>query len=123
MGLIAPGPVDITAAFIGYLVGGPLGALIATVAIFTPIYLGVVVPGRWFIRHRDNRQIKAFVTGATATAGGALCGAVVVLTRQAITDLTTAAIAVVTLALLWRFKKIPEPYFVAAAAVLGVLLH
>jgi chromate transporter len=123
MGLITPGPVVITAAFIGYLVGGPLGALIATIAIFTPIYLGVAVPGRWFIRHRNNKQIKAFVTGATAAAGGALCGAVVVLTRQAVTDLTTIAIAVVTLALLWRFKKLPEPYIVAAAGALGLLLH
>jgi chromate transporter len=123
MGLITPGPVVITAAFIGYLVAGPAGALIATIAIFTPIYLGVVVPGRWFIRHRGNAQIKAFVTGATAAAGGALCGAVVVLTRQAVTDLATAAIAVVTLALLWRFNKIPEPYVVAAAGILGILLH
>jgi chromate transporter len=123
MGLLTPGPVVITAAFIGYLVGGPIGALIATIAIFTPIYLGVVVPGRWFIRHRNNAQIKAFVTGATAAAGGALCGAVVVLTRQAVTDLATTAIAVITLALLWRFKKIPEPYVVAAAGALGILLH
>lgn len=123
MGLITPGPVVITAAFIGYLVGGPVGALVAVVAIFTPIYLGVVVPGRWFTRHRDNRQIKAFVTGATAAAAGALSGAVVVLTRQAVTDLTTAAIALVTLAVLWRFKKIHEPYLVVAAGVLGVLLH
>jgi chromate transporter len=63
------------------------------------------------------------VTGATAAAGGALSGAVVVLTRQAVTDLTTAAIAMVTLALLWRFKKLPEPYIVAAAGTLGLLLH
>ncbi len=123
MGLITPGPVVITAAFIGYLVAGPLGALIATVAIFTPIYLGVAVPGRWFIRHRTNKQIKAFVTGATAAAGGALSGAVVVLTRQAVTDVPTGAIAVVTLALLWRFRKIPEPCVVVAAGTLGLLLH
>jgi chromate transporter len=123
MGLLTPGPVVITAGFIGYLVGGPAGALVATAAIFTPIYLGVIIPGRWFIRHRGNAQIKAFVTGATAAAGGALCGAVVVLTRQAVTDWITAAIAVVTLALLLRFKKIPEPYVVATAAVLGILLH
>lgn len=66
MGLITPGPVIITAAFIGYLVGGLLGAVIATVAIFLPIYLGVVIPGRWFIRHQDNPQIQGFVKGATA---------------------------------------------------------
>lgn len=122
MGLISPGPVVITAAFIGYLVGGPTGAVIATLAIFTPIYLGVVIPGRWFIRHRRNAQVKAFVTGATAAAGGALCGAVVVLSRQAITDIPTTAIALGALALLWRFK-IPEPYLVGAAGALGILLH
>ena len=122
MGLITPGPVVITAGFIGYLVAGLPGAIVATVAIFTPIYLGVIVPGRWFLRHRDNKQVKAFVAGATAAAAGALSGAVVVLTRQAVTDWTTAAIALVTLGLLWRFK-IGEPYIVVAAGALGILLH
>jgi chromate transporter len=122
MGLITPGPVVITAGFIGYLVAGLPGAIVAPVAIFIPIYLAVVIPGRWFIRHRNNKQVKAFVSGATAAAAGALTGAVVVLTRQAVTDWITAAIAVVTLGLLWRFK-IGEPYVVAAAGVLGVLLH
>ncbi|WP_326847321.1 chromate efflux transporter [Streptomyces kaniharaensis] len=122
MGLITPGPVVITAGFIGYLVAGPTGALVATVAIFTPIYLGVVIPGRWFVRHRDNHQVKAFVTGATAAAAGALAGAVVVLTRQAVTDLPTTAIALATLGLLWRFK-IPEPYVVLTAGALGLALH
>src|SRR5438876_556432 len=58
MGLITPGPVVITAAFIGYLVHGAVGALVATIAIFTPIYLGVAVPGRWFIRHKDHPFVK-----------------------------------------------------------------
>jgi chromate transporter len=124
MGLITPGPVVITAGFIGYLVAGLPGAVTATVAIFTPIYFAVVIPGRWFIRHRDNTQVKAFVSGATATAAaaGALSGAVVVLTREAVTDWTTAAIALVSLGLLWRFK-INEPYIVIAAGILGILLH
>jgi chromate transporter len=122
MGLITPGPVVITAGFIGYLVAGLPGAIVATVAIFTPIYLAVVIPGRWFIRHRDNKQVKAFVSGATAAAAGALSGAVVVLTRQAVTDWTTAAVALVTLGVLWRFK-IGEPYVVIAAGALGILLH
>lgn len=122
LGLITPGPVVITATFIGYLVAGLPGALVATVAIFTPIYLGVVLPGRWFVRHRDNPQIKAFVKGATAAAAGAIAGAVVVLTRQTVTDIPTAAIAVVSLGLLlWR--KIPEPVFVALGAIAGILLH
>lgn len=122
MGLITPGPVVITAGFIGYLVAGLPGAVTATVAIFIPIYLAVVVPGRWFIRHRDNKQLKAFVSGATAAAAGALSGAVVILTREAVTDWTTIAIALVSLGLLWRFK-VNEPYIVIAAGILGILLH
>jgi chromate transporter len=122
IGLITPGPVVISAGFIGYLVAGLPGAIVSAIAIFTPIYLGVVVPGRWFLRHRDNAQLRAFVAGATAAAAGALCGAVVVLTRQAVTDWITATIAVVTLGVLWRFK-INEPYVVVATGALGILLY
>jgi chromate transporter len=122
VGLITPGPVVITATFIGYLVGGLTGALIATVAIFIPIYLGVVVPGRWFIRHQAHPQIQAFVKGATAAAAGAIAGATVVLTRQAVVDLKTAVIALVALLLLWRFK-VKEPILVLGAGAAGLLLH
>ena len=122
MGLITPGPVVITAGFIGYLVAGLPGSVAATVAIFTPIYLGVVIPGRWFIRHRDHAQVKAFVKGATAAAAGAIAGATVVLTRQAVVDVPTGIIAVACLGLLWRFK-IREPFVVFACAAAGLLLH
>jgi chromate transporter len=122
MGLITPGPVVITATFVGYLAAGWAGAIVATVAIFTPIFLGVVVPGPWFIRHRDNAQIQAFVKGATAAAAGAIGGVVVVLSRQTITDWPTVAIALVTLAVLLRWK-IREPYVVAAGALVGIGLH
>ncbi len=122
MGLITPGPVVITAAFIGYLVGGFVGAAIATVAIFTPIYLGVVVPGRWFIRHQDHPQVGAFVKGATAAAAGAIGGATIVLTRQAVIDTPTALVALTSLAVLWRWK-VPEPLIVVASAAAGLLLY
>jgi chromate transporter len=122
VGLITPGPVVITATFIGYLVGGLTGALIATAAIFTPIYLGVVIPGRWFIRHQAHPQIQAFVKGATAAAAGAIAGATVVLTRQAVVDLKTAVIALAALLLLWRFK-VKEPILVLSAGAAGLLLH
>ncbi|TMK80983.1 MAG: chromate efflux transporter [Actinobacteria bacterium] len=121
IGLITPGPVVITAAFIGYLVGGLAGAGVATVAIFTPIYLGVVVPGRWFIRHRENPQIRAFVKGATAAAAGAIAGATIVLTRQAVVDPSTGAILAASLLFVWRFKN-REPILVLVAGALGLLL-
>ena len=122
MGLITPGPVVITATFIGYLVGGLAGGVVTTLAIFTPIYLGVIVPGRWFVRHRANRQIKAFVSGATAAAAGAIAGATVVLVRQAVVDVPTAVIALLGLALLWRWK-VKEPLLVLGGALAGLLLH
>ena len=121
IGLISPGPVVITAAFIGYLVGGVAGAGISTLAIFLPIYLGVVVPGGWFIRHRDNPQIRAFVKGATAAAAGAIGGATIVLTRQAVIDVPTAGILVVSLLFVRRFKN-REPFLVVLAGAAGILM-
>src|SRR6266540_1063098 len=121
IGLITPGPVVITAAFIGYLVGGMAGAGIATVSIFTPIYLGVVIPGRWFIRYRDNLQIRAFVKGATAAAAGAIGGATIVLTRQAVVDLPTAGILAASLVFVWRLKN-KEPILVLLAGAAGLLM-
>jgi chromate transporter len=122
MGLITPGPVVITATFIGYLVGGLAGAVVATVAIFTPIWLGVVLPGRWFLRHQHSPQVKAFVRGATAAAAGAIAGATIVLARQAVTDLPTVLIALASLGVLWRFR-VKEPLIVLAGAIAGLLLH
>ncbi len=122
VGLITPGPVVITAAFIGYLVAGLLGAVIASVGIFTPIYAGVVIPGQWFIRHRHNPQIQAFVKGATAAAAGAIGGATIVLTQQAVRDIATAAIGLVSLGLLLRFK-VKEPLLVLLAAIAGFAIH
>jgi chromate transporter len=121
MGLITPGPVVITATFIGYLVGGAVGAVIATVAIFLPIYLGVVIPGPWFIRHQHHPQLQAFVRGATAAAAGAIAGATIVLTRQAVVDVPTAIIALASLLVLWRWK-VQEPVIVAACGITGLLL-
>jgi chromate transporter len=122
MGLITPGPVVITATFIGYLVGGFAGAIVATLAIFTPIYLGVIVPAGWFLRHRNDPWLRAFVKGATAAAAGAIAGATVVLVRGAVVDLQTALIALAALGLLWRFK-VPEPVIVLLAGLAGLLLY
>ena len=124
VGLITPGPVVITAVFIGYLVGGLPGAVVSGIGIFTPIYFGVVIPGRWFIRHREDRRVRAFVKGATAAAAGAIAGATVVLARGAIVDIPTIAIASLSLVYLWRLKfRLKEPALVAMTGALGLALH
>ncbi|PYM28159.1 MAG: chromate transporter [Candidatus Rokuibacteriota bacterium] len=118
--MITPGPVVITVVFIGYLAAGFLGAVAAAVGIFLPVYLFTVIPAPWFSRNRDNALLKAFVLGATSAATGAIAGAVILLARRAIYDGPTAVIALVSLAVLWRFK-VPEPILVAAAGLAGLL--
>ena len=122
MGLITPGPVVITATFIGYLVAGVAGALVATAAIFLPIYLGVVIPGRWFVRNQHRPAIQAFVKGATAAAAGAIAGATIVLTKGAVVDWPTAGVALAALAFVLRFKN-KEPVLVLLAALAGLALY
>ena len=124
IGLISPGPVVIMGTFAGYLIAGVVGAAIATVAIFTPTYLFVVVPGRLFRRHEKHPRLQGFVKGATAAAAGAIAGAAIVIGEQTITGWLSAAIGIVALALLLqRWVKVPEPALVALAAGAGLLLH
>lgn len=126
IGLATPGPAVISATFIGYLVAGPVGAIVATIAVFTPIYLAIAIPGRWFVRIRDNRQVRAFVLGATAATAGALFGVVIGLLRDLQlkglrTDIGFGVMAVVTVVLLLRFKKLNELYLIVAAGGFGML--
>ena len=119
--MITPGPVVITVVFIGFLVAGLLGAIAAAIGIFLPVYVFTIIPAPWFSRNRDNAQLKAFVQGATAAATGALSGAVVVIALRAIYDIPTAVIAVISLAILWRYK-VPEPILVTAAGIVGLIV-
>lgn len=119
--LITPGPVVITVAFIGYLVAGVAGATLAAVGIFLPVYVFTIVPAPWFARHRNNPQLRAFVAGTTAAASGAIAGAVVVLASRSIVDVPTAAIALVGLVLLWRYR-VQEPLLVLGAGAAGLAL-
>lgn len=121
--MITPGPVVITTGFIGYLVQGFWGAVVAALATFLPCYLLTVIPARYFKKHGKHPGIIAFVDGVTAAAIGAIAGAVVVLAQRSITDWITAAIALVTLAVLWRFKNVQEPLVVLTAALLGLAVY
>ncbi len=120
--MITPGPVVITVAFIGYLVAGTAGAGAAALGVFLPVYLVVVALAPSYKRWAKNPQLNAFVRGITAAAAGAIAGAVVVLARRSIYDLPTAVIAIVSLAVLFRWK-VPEPVIIAVAGVAGLALH
>ncbi len=120
--MITPGPVVITVAFIGYLVRGLWGATLAAIGVVLPVYLFVVIPSPWFKKHAKDPWLNAYVKGVTAAATGAIAGACIILAQRAIVDIPTALIALVTLGMLLRMKKIPEPLIILLAGVSGLAL-
>jgi chromate transporter len=121
--MVTPGPVVITVGFIGYLVAGFPGAVVASLATFLPCYFFTIIPAPYFKKHGKLPGVVAFVDGVTAAAIGTIAGAVVVLGKRAIVDLPTLLFAVVTVILLLKFKKLTEPPVVAAAAILGLVVY
>ena len=121
--MITPGPVVITVAFIGYLISGFPGACVAALATFLPCYLFTVIPAPYFKKYGKVPGLIAFVDGVTAAAIGAIVGAVIVLARRSLVDVPTVLLALTTVALLWKFKKLQEPVIVAAAALVGLVAY
>ena len=121
--MITPGPVVITVGFIGYLIAGFTGASIAALATFVPCYLFTVIPAPYFKKYGKNPSLVAFIDGVTAAAVGAITGSVIVIAQRSIVDIPTAVLAIVTTALLWKYKKLTEPVVVIAAALLGLVLY
>ena len=104
IGMISPGPVVITATFVGYLVAGFWGATVSTIGIFLPSFLLILIVAPILMRHRANRNVQGFVKGAYAAAIGTILGASVLLGKIAIGDWLTALIALASLAALFRWK-------------------
>ena len=119
--MITPGPVVITVAFIGYLVAGPLGAILAALGVFLPCYFFVIIPAAYFRRSVTNPSVKAFVNGVTAAATGAIAGAAFILGRRAVIDVPTVLICLTTLLVLVRVK-ISEPVIILASGVIGIVI-
>ncbi|MGH6741548.1 MAG: chromate efflux transporter [Bradyrhizobium sp.] len=122
IGMISPGPVVITATFVGYLVAGFWGSLVSTVGIFLPSFLLVLIAAPLLARHRANPNVQGFVKGAYAAAIGTILGACILLGRIAIGDWLTALIGLVSLAVLFRWK-VSNPLLIAATAVIGLLAY
>ena len=120
--MITPGPVVITAGFIGYLTAGLCGAIVAAAGTFVPPYLVVALAARYVRKASSNPSLKAFVGGVTASATGAIAGAGFILGRRALFDVATAGIAIATLVALFKIKKVPEPLMIVIAGALGLLL-
>ena len=120
--MITPGPVVITVGFIGYLIAGLPGAIIATLATFIPCYLFTIIPAPYFKKYGKVPGVIAFVDGITAAAIGAITGSVIVIAKRSIVDIPTVVIALASVLLLWKFKKLQEPVVIAAAAITGLII-
>lgn len=119
--MITPGPVVITVGFIGYLVEGFTGAVVAAIAIFFPVWLIIVVATPYYEKFATNLKVKAFVGGITAATCGAIAGAVIILGKSSIKDIPTTLIALITLGLLIKYK-IPEPILIGLSGIAGLLI-
>src|ERR1700756_1258405 len=122
IGMISPGPVVITATFVGYLVAGFWGSVVSTIGIFLPSFLLVLIAAPLLARHRGNPNVQGFVKGAYAAAIGTILGACILLGRIAVGDWLTALIGAVSLAVLFRWK-VSNPLLIAATAVIGLIAY
>ena len=122
IGMISPGPVVITATFVGYLVAGFWGSVVSTVGIFLPSFLLVLIAAPLLARHRGNPNVQGFVKGAYAAAIGTILGACILLGRIAIGDWLTALIGLVSLAVLFRWK-VSNPLLIAVTAGVGLIAY
>jgi chromate transporter len=122
VGMITPGPLVITTAFIGYLVSGICGAFAASLGIFLPGFLLVVGLAPLYRRLTHSPQVRAFVAGITAAAVGAIAGAAVLLSKKNLVDSWTWIIAVLSFFILLR-TKFPELLLILISGMIGYALH
>jgi chromate transporter len=122
IGMMSPGPVVITATFVGFLVAGFWGSVVSTIGIFLPSFAYVLIVAPILMRRRGDPNVQGFIKGTYGAAIGTILGACVLLGRIAIGDALTALIALGALALLFRFK-VSNPALIAAAAVIGLVAY
>ena len=125
LGQVTPGPVLISATFIGYRVAGTLGALVATISIFLPSFLMTVAAGSSLQRFRDNQIVQSFLRGVTPAVAGLLVAAAISIGRAGIHTVIGLLLAIAAGVVLVRFR--PNALWVIIGAgtlrfVLGMIL-
>ncbi len=122
VGQLTPGPVFTTATFVGYVLRGPAGALVATVGIVLPSFVLVAATAPLIPRLRASRVAGGFLDGVNVASLGLMAAVSLQLARSAIVDVWTAAIAAVSLALLVRFR-LNTTWLILGGAALGIALY
>ena len=123
VGMISPGPVVITATFVGYAVDGFAGAVAATAGIFLPSIALTVLATPLLLRYGAHPRVAGFVRGVTVAVVGVLAGTTYLIGRPVVVDAFAAVLFVVVLAAPLVAKRVPDQAYVGLGAVLGVALH
>jgi chromate transporter len=121
IGQFTPGPVFTTATFVGYVLAGVPGAIVATIGIFLPSFCFVALLARIVPYLRKSSWTAAFLDGVNVAALGLMAGVTWQLGRSAIIDIPTALLAIVAAVLLFRFR-INSAWLVLAGAIIGLAL-
>lgn len=122
IGQVTPGPVFTTATFVGYLLGGARGAIVATIGIFLPAFLLVAASGPLVPRIRQSKAAGAFLDGVIVASLALMAVVTWQLARASITDAVTILIAVASLVALLRFR-VNSAWLVLLGAIAGLLTH
>src|SRR5690606_36753328 len=122
VGQVTPGPVFTTATFIGYVLRGPSGALVATLGIFLPAFLFVALSGPLVPRLRASRLAAAFLDGVNVASLGLMLSVTLELGRAALIDLPSALIAAASALLLIRFG-VNSTWLILGGAGAGFARH
>lgn len=122
VGQVTPGPVFTTATFIGYVLGGTQGALVATLGIFLPAFFFVGLSGPLVPRIRKSPTAGAFLDGVNAAALALMLVVTYELGRAALVDLETIMLAVISAVILFRFR-VNSAWLVLGGAIIGLLLY
>ena len=120
VGQVTPGPVFTTATFIGYLIAGPLGALVATIGIFLPGFILVAVSGPLIPRIRQSPVAGSFLDGVIVASLSLMAFVTYELGTAALVDVTTVLVAAASALLLIRFR-VNSGWLVLAGAIIGLL--
>ncbi|MFZ0031871.1 MAG: chromate efflux transporter [Candidatus Cybelea sp.] len=120
VGIVSPGPVVITATFVGFLNGRLAGAFAATVGIFTPSLIFVLLGTPLLRRYRSSGRLQGFVRGITVAVVGVLLGTSYLVARSTIHDVFGLAVLIAALAVLYSKWKVPEPALVGGGALCGL---
>jgi len=123
IGMISPGPVVITATFVGYAVAGFTGAVAATAGIFLPSIILTIAATPLLLRYGSHPRVVGFVRGVTVAVVGVLLGTTYLVGRPVVTDAFGVVLLLAVLAAPFVAKRVPDQAYVAIGAGLGIALR